>query len=120
MSAKRSDDDSAPCGDKPASSCLVAQADFSALRRDVAQIKLAICGDDEMGHTGLIRRQMTLAELQNTTQAKVANIEIELLKEKERRKTVVWLAGAVSAVVTFSLPLLNFLASIIKKTPPPH
>lgn len=69
-----------------------------------------------MGHTGLIRRQMTIANIQSSIEAKVSAIELELTKEKERRTAVIWMAGVISAIVTFSLPIISFLVSLVKKT----
>lgn len=50
----------APCGELPASSCLVAEHRFEEMRSDVREIKGALLGNEALGHTGLVHRVQAL------------------------------------------------------------
>jgi hypothetical protein len=49
-----------PCGELPASACLIAQEQFAEVRRDVSAIKAALLGNEALGHTGLVHRVKAL------------------------------------------------------------
>ena len=60
MHPNQNNEETAPCQQLPAASCLIAQEHFTQVRDDVAQIKSALLGNEKMGHTGLIHRVKAL------------------------------------------------------------
>lgn len=90
MSAKPRNDESAshvptvPGCELPAPSCLVAHEEFHAVREDVQAIRLAVCGDEKMGHRGLIRRQDSTDIEIAAVKSEVAGVKQEISRTRER------------------------------------
>lgn len=101
MSAKiiHSDDadPQAPCK-LPAANCIIAQAEFHALRADVTAILVAVRGDETMGHVGIIKRQ-------DKNENDIRDIKAEFSKGRERLIGIGIGASFVGSIVGASIGL---------------
>lgn len=104
--------DLAPCQERPASACLVAQEDFRALRGDVTDIKIAICGNETMGHRGLIRRQEIAEADISMIRADVSTIRTDFAATKQRVLGIVSGAAFVGSGVGV---IIGLVVQVFKK-----